>query len=92
MAKVQSVPEFQRRLAAARPRVDAVVQQTPEPALRSIQLQLEALEGWTKGGQPPAQPDKDRLNFGLLASRHLDDLDAPLAQELYALASWVTYW
>ena len=92
MAKIQSVPELQRRLAAVRPRVDAVAKTSPERALRSIALQLEALAGWTADGAPPTQEQKDSLNFGLLASRHLDDLDQELAEELYAIASWVTYW
>jgi hypothetical protein len=90
---VHSSAEFQRRLAEALEKVSALLaQHAGERELRSIHLQLEALAGWTAGGQKPTQEQKDRLNFGLLASRHLDDLDQPLAQELYALASWVTYW
>lgn len=92
MAKIQSVPELQRRLAAVIPRVEVVAQATPERAIRSIALQLEALARWTEDGEPPTQEQKDRLNFGLLASRHLDDLDPELAAELYDIASWVTYW
>ena len=92
MAKIQSVPELQRRLAAALPRAQAVAAATPERALASIALQLEALAGWTRDGAPPTQDQKDRLNFGLLASRHLDDLDPDLAAELYDIASWVTTW
>lgn len=92
MAKIQSVPELQRRLAAALPRVQAIAAAEPERALASIALQLEALAGWVKDGAAPTQEQKDRLNFGLLASRHLDDLDPDLAAELYDIASWVTYW
>lgn len=58
--------------------------------ITSIRLQLEALHGWTRGGRCPSQDEKDRLNFGLLASRELDTY--PVAPKLYELASFVIYW
>jgi hypothetical protein len=89
---IRSFAELQRRLAAARAGVAALVKASPgERELLSIHLQLEALAAWTADGRLPTQDEKDRLHFGLLASRHLDDLDQELAQELYAIASWVTY-
>lgn len=92
MAKITSVAEFQRRLHDAIARLVPVVAQVPERELLSIQKQLEALESWTKGGQKPTQAQKDELNFGLLASRYLDEIDQKLAQELYSISSWVIYW
>lgn len=38
----------------------------------------------------PAQDEKDRLNFGLIASREMDVF--PVADELYRLASHVIWW
>jgi hypothetical protein len=92
MAKIQSYPEFERRLQAAIPLVAALAKQAPEREILSIHQQLLALETWTRGGQKPTQPQKDDLNFGLLASRAVDEMDPRLAQELYALASFVTDW
>jgi hypothetical protein len=51
---------------------------------------LKALHGWTRGGRCPSQDEKDRLNFGLIASRALDTY--PVADSLYELASFVIYW
>ena len=53
-------------------------------------MQLDALYQWTRGGRCPTQPEKDLLNFGLIASRALDTY--PVADKLYALASFVIYW
>ena len=38
----------------------------------------------------PTQDEKDRLNFGFIASRELDT--HPVADKLYTLASYVIYW
>jgi hypothetical protein len=61
-------------------------------SLLSILKQLEAAEQWTRGGQPPTLDQKGRLNFGLLASKYLDDTDQELAQRIYDIASYITYW
>jgi hypothetical protein len=90
--KITSYEEFERRLRGAIPRIDAIIVDFPERELISIQKQLHALEEWTRGGIKPTDSQRSSLNFGLLADRYLDDLDQPLAQELYALASYVIYW
>jgi len=92
-SSIASFPEFDRRLAAARLGIEALVARMPEEsALESIKRQLEALHAWTRDERAPAQDEKDQLNFGLLASRYLSDLDDALAAELYELASFVIYW
>lgn len=90
--KISSYSEFERRLKDALASIDDLARETPEGAILSIQKQLHALEEWTHGGTKPTQIQKDSLNFGMLASRYIDDLDQYLAQELYSLASYVTYW
>jgi hypothetical protein len=89
---VHSVPELARRLRAARPRVDAVFEADPLPVFASMREQLAVLEGVVAKGTPPDRATRDRLSFGLLASQHLHETDPDLAEELYALASWVTHW
>ena len=90
--KITSYDEFERRLKGAIVIIDELASEVPEGATISIQKQLHALEEWTVGGAKPTQDQKDSLNFGLLASRYVDDIDQSLAQELYSLASYVTYW
>lgn len=92
-SSIDSFSDFDRRLAAARLGIEALAARMPgEQELESIKRQLEALHAWTREGRAPAQGEKDRLNFGLLASRYLSDLDDALAAELYELASLVIYW
>ena len=92
MTKISSYAEFERRLKDALAHIDDVAREMPEREILSIQKQLYALDQWTSHGAKPTQDQKDSLNFGLLASRYLDDVDQPLAQELYSIASFVTYW
>ena len=83
--------EFDALLATARAEVEAMHQEEPDDrAIESVRLQLAALHGWTRGERCPVQAEKDRLNFGLIASRELDNY--PVATKLYSLASHVIYW
>lgn len=83
--------EFDRLLQEARAEVAEMAKAEPEDrAIESVRLQLEALHGWTRGGREPAQEEKDRLNFGLIASRELDTF--PVADKLYELGSHVIWW
>jgi len=83
--------EFDALLALARAEVEAMHAAEPaDRAIESVRLQLAALHGWTRGGRRPAQEEKDRLNFGVIASRELDTY--PVASKLYTLASHVIYW
>lgn len=90
--KIQSPAQFRSVLGGVLPDIDVVAAEYPEPAIVSIQKQLHALELWTRDDRAPTQAEKDDLNFGLLSSRNLTDLDPDLAQRVVRLASWVTYW
>jgi hypothetical protein len=86
-----SFAEFDATLMAARNALAEMRQSEPgDSAIESVFRQLEALHGWTRGGRCPDQAEKDRLNFGLIASRELDSY--PVAPSLYELASFVIYW
>lgn len=92
-SSITSYFEFDGRLAAARQGIEALAMQLPdEQELASIKLQLDALHAWTRAGRTPTQDEKDRSNFGLLASRCVSDIDDALASELCELASYVIYW
>lgn len=90
-ASLKNFEDFDRLLAESRAAVDAMSSAEPEDgAIASVKRQLDALHGWTRGGRCPTQDEKDRLNFGLIASRELDTY--PVADSLYTLASFVIYW
>lgn len=92
MARIQSAPELERRLSDAVTRMRRLVEEEPEQPFQSILAQLEALAEWTEGGVSPSAAQRARLDFGRIASRHLDEVDASLASELYEIATWVTHW
>lgn len=91
MPSPKSFEEFDQLLAAARAEVGLMFTAEPDDgAIASVKRQLDALHGWTRGGHCPSQDEKDRLNFGAIASRELDSY--PVADKLYELASFVIYW
>ncbi len=90
-SSLTSFEEFDRVLDAARVELAAMVAAEPgDGAIASVQRQLESLHGWTRGGRCPAQHEKDQLNFGMIASRVLENY--PVADALYELASFVMFW
>ncbi len=91
MPSLATFADFDALLATARAEVAAMHTGEPDDdAIESVRRQLDALHAWTPGGRCPDQAGKDRLNFGMIASRELDTY--PVAGSLYALASFVTYW
>ena len=90
-SSLKSFEEFDQLLASARAELDAMSAAEPDDgAITSVKRQLQALHGWTRGGRCPSQDEKDQLNFGQIASRALDNY--PVAEALYKLASFVTWW
>ncbi len=88
---LKSFEEFDQLLATAREELDRMsIAEPDDGAIDSVKRQLDALHGWTRGGRCPGQDEKDKLNFGLIASRALDTY--PVADTLYTLASFVIYW
>lgn len=91
--KVQTFEEFDKCLCEAMSAMASLVADCPEDRmLLSVKMQLEALNAWTRGGAAPTQAQKDSINFGQIASRCISEIDDDLAQNLYALATYVTYW
>ena len=88
---ITSYEEFRRRLIEALPISFDLAQKYPEGATRAVHEQLHMLEEWTRDGTEPTPSQKSSLSFGLIASRYIDDLDQSLAQELYALASYLIW-
>lgn len=91
-SSIASFGEFWLRLKDAQQGIDQLAQRDPDPMFLSIQRQLKFVEQWTGGGRRPAQQDLDKLTFGQMASRAVDDVDRHLATELYELASYLIYW
>ena len=86
-----SFDDFDALLVRARIELERMAIAEPEDgAIESVRLQLAALHEMTRGGRCPSQAEKDRFNFGLIASRALDVY--PVAEDLYRLASYVTWW
>jgi Tse6 toxin immunity protein Tsi6 len=83
--------EFDALLADACAQVQKMAEAEPhDGAIASVKRQLDAVHAWTRGGRSPTQDEKDQLNFGLIASRELDNY--PVAASLYELASYVIWW
>jgi hypothetical protein len=90
-SSLKTFEDFDHLLADARAEVESMFRVEPDDrAIASVRRQLDALYAWTRGGRCPSQDEKDQLNFGLLASRELDNY--PVADNLYELASFVIYW
>jgi len=90
-SSLRTFEEFDQLLAGARAAMDAMsIAEPDDSAIASVKRQLESVYGWTRGGRCPTQDEKDQLNFGLIASRELDNY--PVAASLYELASYVIYW
>ena len=87
----KSFEEFDRLLTSTRAELERMSAAEPtDGAITSVKRQLDALHSWTREGRCLSQDEKDRLNFGLIASRELDTY--PIADSLYELASFVTWW
>lgn len=87
-----SFNEFSQRLDGAIADIDKLAAIDPDPMIGSIQRQLRFVRQWTQGGRRPDQRDLDKLTFGQMASRSVHETDARLANELYELAHYLTFW
>jgi hypothetical protein len=90
--RITSFADFSKRLTDAIDKIDRLAAVDPDPMIGSIQRQLRFVKQWTMGGVRPAQDDLDKLTFGQMASRAVDDTDQALAQELYKLANYLVGW
>ena len=88
--EIKTFAQFDALLATARAECAAMQLREPDDgAIASVVRQLDALYATTRDGRCPSQGEKDRYNFGLIASRELDNY--PVADALYTLASYVIW-
>ena len=86
MPDIATTDELCRRIAQAQAGVAALARREPENSwLTSIQRQLDYVDGAARGGAKRLDR-ADELNFGLLASLYVDDVDPALATELHAIS------
>lgn len=86
MPDIATTDELRRRIAQAQAGVAALARQEPENSwLTSIQRQLDYVDGAARDGAKRLDR-ADELNFGLLASHYVDDVDPALATELHAIS------
>lgn len=90
--RIASFADFWKRLADAANGIDKLAAVDKDPMIGSIQRQLRFVQQWTAGGVRPTQDQIDKLTFGQMASRSVDDTDQSLAQELYVLANYLVSW
>lgn len=90
--KIKTYAEFKSRLDSAIESLKKLRERDSDPTYNSILTQLEHVAIWTAGGKRPDQGNLNRLSFGMIASRNLDDTNQKLAQELYALAGALYNW
>lgn len=85
MTDIPDISALQRRIAAALPRVAALAAQEPDSNwLQSITVQLRYVADEAAAGK--RRLDRfGELNFALLASHYVDDVDPPLAEELHTI-------
>ncbi|PGH54027.1 hypothetical protein CRT60_29820 [Azospirillum palustre] len=87
MPDIATADELRRRIAQAQAGVAALARREPENSwLASIQRQLEYVDGAARDGAERLDR-ADELNFGLLASHYVDDVDPALAAELHAISA-----
>lgn len=86
MPDIATTDELRRRIAQAQAGVAALARREPENNwLTSIQRQLDYVDGAARDGAKRLDR-ADELNFGLLASHYVDDVDPALATELHAIS------
>ncbi|PWC58588.1 hypothetical protein TSH7_24080 [Azospirillum sp. TSH7] len=86
MPDIATTDELCRRIAQAQAGVAALARREPENSwLTSIQRQLDYVGGAARDGAKRLDR-ADELNFGLLASHYVDDVDPALATELHAIS------
>lgn len=87
MPDIATADELRRRIAQAQAGVAALARREPENSwLASIQRQLDYVDGAARDGAERLDRAEE-LNFGLLASHYVDDVDPALAAELHAISA-----
>lgn len=87
MPDIATTDELRRHIAQAQAGVSALAEREPENSwLTSIQRQLHYVDSAARDGSKRLDRADD-LNFGLLASHYVDDVDPDLAAKLHAISA-----
>ncbi|MBY6261612.1 hypothetical protein EI613_06660 [Azospirillum sp. 412522] len=87
MSDITTTDKLRLRIAQAQAGVAMLARREPENSwLTSIQRQLDYVDGAARDGAERLDR-ADELNFGLLASHYVDDVDPALAVELHAISA-----
>ena len=87
MSDIATTEELRRRIARASAGIATLAEREPENTwLTSIRRQLDYVDGAARDGAKRLDRAED-LNFGLLASHYVDDVDPALAAELHAISA-----
>ncbi|SMF77593.1 hypothetical protein SAMN02982917_4707 [Azospirillum oryzae] len=87
MPDIATTDELRRHIAQAQAGVAALARREPENSwLASIQRQLDYVDTAARNGAKRLDCAED-LNFGLLASHYVDDVDSELAAKLHAISA-----
>ena len=82
-----STQAFRDEVEAAKEGVSVYLSSYPDDQmLQSILAQLQYVTEWSSKGADSTDPKLEILNFGLMASHAVEELDPGLAMHLYHLA------
>jgi hypothetical protein len=94
---INSRADFQKAVALARQTIVPALQRMPnDPALQSMEKQLEAIDQWTANGRVPTVDERRSINMGIVMYRQFeatDDLEAYQLRELAGgINNYLKYW
>jgi len=90
MKSITNFDDFKDKLITAKEKVSALSTAfSDDNMLKSIYMQLCFLDEWVKHGASPLEEKLEKMNFGLLASKVVDQEDSELASQIYLLANYV---
>jgi hypothetical protein len=94
---INSRADFQKALALAGQKIVPALQRMPDdPALQSMQKQLEAIDQWTVNGGVPTVDQRRSINMGLVMYRQFEgtrDLEEYQLRELAGgINNYLKYW
>lgn len=86
---ISSRTAFEQNLQQAIQRMQVLPTEYRDRMTESILVQLQFLQNWVSGGYDLQAPRLDELNFGLLASKAIADIDPELEIQLINLANYI---
>jgi len=93
MKPVSTIIDFETTLPTAIERMGELIRRFPgDPMLESIQRQLNCVVVWTQGRRRPSDEQIEKLSFGIMASRAVQELDEECADILHELSYFLHNW